>query len=45
MKTPVEMASMQREQRRSNRKIGLVFGAIALVFFVGVFARMVLLGH
>jgi hypothetical protein len=37
--------SVSRDQRRSNRRIGLTLGAIALVFFVGCIVRMALLGR
>lgn len=45
METSVDLVAARRAQRRSNRLIGLTLGGIALVFFVGVFARIVLLGH
>ncbi|MEN9781429.1 MAG: hypothetical protein RL087_1706 [Pseudomonadota bacterium] len=32
------------EQKRSNRRLGLILGSVALVFFLGFMARMVLLG-
>ncbi|MFZ9336498.1 MAG: cytochrome oxidase small assembly protein [Burkholderiaceae bacterium] len=32
------------EQKRSNRRLGLILGSVALVSFLGFMARMVLLG-
>lgn len=32
------------EQKKSNLKLGLILGSVALVFFVGFMAKMVLLG-
>ena len=32
-------------QKKSNRRMGLVLATIALVFFIGFMARMVLLGR
>ena len=36
---------MTPEQKKSNRRMGLVLATIALVFFIGFMARMVLLGR
>jgi hypothetical protein len=36
---------MTPEQKRNNRRMGLLLASIALVFFLGFMARMVLLGH
>ena len=36
---------MTPEQKKSNRRMGLILATVALVFFVGFMARMVLLGH
>ncbi len=33
------------EQKKANRRLGLVLATIALVFFAGFVARMVLIGH
>ncbi|MGB3067559.1 MAG: cytochrome oxidase small assembly protein [Ottowia sp.] len=33
------------EQKKSNRRLGLILGSIALVFFVGFIVRMILMGH
>lgn len=33
------------EQKKSNRRMGLVLASIALVFFLGFVAKMVLLSH
>jgi len=35
---------MTPEQEKSNRRLGLILLSVALVFFVGFVARMVLLG-
>lgn len=35
---------MTPEQKKSNRRTGLILGSVALVFFVGFVARMVLVG-
>jgi hypothetical protein len=32
------------EQKKSNRRLGLILATIALAFFVGFVAKMVLLG-
>ena len=32
------------EQKRSNRRLGFILASVALVFFLGFMARMVLLG-
>ena len=32
------------EQRKRNVRLGLILGSVALVFFIGFIARMVLLG-
>lgn len=36
---------MTPDQKRSNRRLGLILGSIALVFFVGFIVRMILMGH
>jgi hypothetical protein len=35
---------MTPEQKRANRKTGLIIGSIALVFLLGFIAKMALLG-
>jgi hypothetical protein len=35
---------MTPEQKKSNRKMGLILASIALVFFLGVMVKMVVLG-
>ena len=35
---------MKREQRKANARLGLILATVAAVFFVGFFARIVLLG-
>jgi len=36
--------NMTAEQRKANRRTGLILASVALMFFVGFMARMVLLG-
>jgi len=36
---------MTPEQKKANRRMGLVLATVALVFFLGFMARMVLLGR
>ena len=36
---------MTPEQKKANRRMGLVLATVAVVFFLGFMARMVLLGH
>ncbi len=36
---------MTRDQKKNNRRMGLLLASIALVFFLGFMARMVLLGR
>ncbi len=36
---------MTPEQKKSNARLGLILASVALVFFVGFLARMVLLGY
>ena len=33
------------EQKKSNLRTGLILASVALVFFVGFMAKMILLGH
>jgi hypothetical protein len=33
------------EQRKANRRLGLILFTVALAFGVGFFAKMVMLGH
>jgi hypothetical protein len=33
------------EQKKTNRRTGLILASIAVVFFIGFFAKMVLLNH
>jgi len=35
---------MKEERKRSNRRIGLTLGLVAAVFFLGIVARVVVLG-
>jgi len=43
MQQPNESPS-QREQKAANRRLGLILFSIVLVFFLGFFAKMILLG-
>ena len=36
---------MTPEQKKANRRMGLILATVALVFFLGFMARMVLLGR
>ena len=36
---------MTPEQKKTNLRTGLILASIALVFFIGFMAKMVLLGH
>jgi len=36
---------MTPEQKKSNRRLGLILGSVALVFFIGFIVRMILMGH
>jgi hypothetical protein len=36
---------MTPEQKKNNRKMGLILGSIAIVFFIGFLAKMYVLGH
>ena len=36
---------MTPEQRKANLKTGLILASVALVFFIGFIAKMVLLGR
>jgi hypothetical protein len=35
---------MANEQGKSNRRLGLILGSVALAFFLGFIARIVFLG-
>ena len=35
---------MTPEQKKSNRRLGLILATVALVFFLGFLARMVIIG-
>jgi hypothetical protein len=39
------MNAMTPEQKKANRRMGLVLATVAVVFFLGFVARMVLLGR
>jgi len=36
---------MTPEQKKTNLRTGLVLASVALVFFIGFMAKMVILGH
>jgi hypothetical protein len=36
---------MNAEQKRQNRRLGLILASVAVVFFVGFLAKMMLLGQ
>ncbi|MDP3702008.1 cytochrome oxidase small assembly protein [Rhodoferax sp. BAB1] len=35
---------MTPEQKKANRRLGLILASVALIFFLGFLAKMVLLG-
>jgi hypothetical protein len=36
---------MTPEQKKSNRRLGLILASVALVFFLGFMAKMLVLGR
>jgi hypothetical protein len=36
---------MTPEQKKNNRRLGLILGSVALVFFIGFMARSILFGR
>ena len=36
---------MTPEQKKSNRRLGLILASIAAVFFLGFMAKMIVLSH
>jgi hypothetical protein len=36
---------MTPEQKKNNRRMALILGSIAIVFFIGFVAKMYVLGH
>ncbi len=36
---------MNAEQKKTNRRLGLILMSVALVFFAGFMAKMILLGR
>jgi hypothetical protein len=36
---------MTPEQRKQNLRLGLILASVAVVFFIGFFAKVVLLNH
>ena len=43
-RAPLVTAMTDEQQRKRNVRLGLILGTVAIVFFVGFIARMVLLG-
>jgi hypothetical protein len=39
------MSTPTSEQKKNNRRLGLVLASVAFVFFVGFMVRMIWLGH
>jgi hypothetical protein len=37
--------AMNAEQKKANRRLGLILMSVAVVFFVGFMAKMILLGR
>jgi hypothetical protein len=37
--------AMNAEQKKANRRLGLILMSVALVFFAGFMAKMILLGR
>ena len=37
--------AMTPEQKKNNVRLGLTLASVALVFFIGFMAKMILLGH
>ena len=37
--------SQTEAQKKNNRRLGVILASVALIFFLGFVARMVLLGH
>lgn len=37
--------SMTPEQKKNNVRLGLILASVALVFFIGFMAKMVILSH
>jgi len=36
---------MTPEQKKSNLRLAIILASVAVTFFIGIFAKMVLLGH
>lgn len=36
---------MTPEQKKNNRRMGLILASVAVVFFIGFFVKMALLSH
>ena len=39
------MSVMTPEQKKNNRRLGLILASIALLFFIGFIVRMAWIGH
>jgi hypothetical protein len=42
---PPSFEIMTSEQKKNNRKMGLILASIAVVFFIGFVAKMFILSH
>jgi hypothetical protein len=38
------MSKLSDDKRRQNRRLGLILASVALVFFLGFFAKVMMLG-
>jgi hypothetical protein len=45
MANPRVLPDMTDSRRRANRRLGLILGSVALLFFLGFMAKMMLLGR
>jgi hypothetical protein len=39
------MTAMTPDQKKSNRRLGLILASVAIVFFIGFMVRMIWLGR
>ncbi len=39
------MSSLSDAQRKANRRLGLILASVAVVFFIGFMAKLVVLGR
>lgn len=40
----IEKVGRQAEQARNNKRLGLIMGSVALMFFAGILAKKILIG-